>query len=72
MMTAQVLWLNIPLMILAFGVWVGVPLWLVLRHPDRHPGENRSVPAYLRPARPKRPARIRAGAYDGHRGLVTE
>ena len=32
-MTAEVLWMNIPLMALAFGVWVGVPLWLVLRHP---------------------------------------
>jgi hypothetical protein len=71
MMTAQVLWMNIPLMILAFGVWVGVPLWLVLRHPDRHPGESRSVPAYLRERWPKRPARIRAHAYDGERGLVT-
>jgi hypothetical protein len=70
MMTAQVLWMNIPLMILAFGVWVGVPLWLVLRHPDRHPRETRSVPAYLRARRPQRPARIRARAYDGQRGLV--
>ena len=41
-------------MILAFGVWVGVPLWLVLRHPDR----------------PKRPARIRDRAYDDQRGLA--
>jgi hypothetical protein len=71
MMTAQVLWMNIPLMILAFGVWVGVPLWLVLRHPDRDPRENRTVPAYLRARRPNRPARIRARAYDGERGLVT-
>jgi hypothetical protein len=71
MMTAQVLWMNIPLMILAFGVWVGVPLWLVLRHPDRHPRETRTVPAYLRARRPQRPARIRARAHDGQRGLVT-
>jgi hypothetical protein len=70
MMTAQVLWMNIPLMILAFGVWTGVPLWLVLRHPDRHPSESRSVPAYLRETRTK-PARINARAYDGRRGLVT-
>jgi hypothetical protein len=71
MMTAQVLWMNIPLMVFAFGVWVGVPLWLVLRHPERHPGENRSVPAYLRAARPSRPARFKAHAYDGQRALVT-
>ena len=69
-MTAQALWMNIPLMILAFGVWTGVPLWLVLRHPDRHPSEGRSVPAYLRETR-TRPARIKARAYDGRRGLVT-
>jgi hypothetical protein len=69
-MTAQVLWMNIPLMILAFGVWTGVPLWLVLRHPDRHPSEGRTVPAYLRETRTK-PARINARAYDGQRGLVT-
>ena len=70
-MTAQVLWMNIPLMALAFGAWAGVPLWLVLRHPDRHPGESRSVPAYLRETSPRRPEQIRARAYDGQRGLVT-
>jgi hypothetical protein len=70
-MTAQALWMNIPLMVLAFGAWVGVPLWLVFRHPDRHPRETRTAPAYLRAARPKRPAPIRARAYDGQRGLVT-
>jgi hypothetical protein len=71
MVTAQVLWMNIPLMVLAFGVWVGVPLWLVLRRPDRHPRENRVVPAYLRETRAQRPTRIRARAYDGERGLVS-
>jgi hypothetical protein len=29
--------LNIPLMVLFFALWVGIPLWLVLRHPDRTP-----------------------------------
>jgi hypothetical protein len=46
MMTATVLWINIPLMVLAFGLWTGIPLWLVLRHPDRHPAETRALPAY--------------------------
>ena len=68
-MTAQVLWMNVPLMVLAFGAWVGVPLWLVLRHPDRHPSESRTVPAYLRETRTK-PTRIYARSYDGQRGLV--
>ena len=47
-MTAEFLWINIPLMTLAFALWVGIPLWLVLRHPDRDPRETRTVPAYLR------------------------
>ena len=29
--------LNIPLMILFFALWTGIPLWLVLRRPDRAP-----------------------------------
>ena len=76
-MTAQALWMNIPLMVLAFGATAGIPLWIVLRHPDRHPRETRTAPAYLlaappkRAARPERPAPIRARAYDGQRGLVT-
>jgi hypothetical protein len=75
MMSAQVLWMNIPLMILAFALCVGVPLWLVLRHPDRHPRENRAVPAYLRAQqqapRRQRPVPVRVRAYNGQRGLVS-
>ena len=29
--------LNIPLMVLFFALWVGIPAWLVLRRPDRKP-----------------------------------
>lgn len=29
--------LNIPLAVLFFALWVGVPLWLVLKHPDTGP-----------------------------------
>jgi hypothetical protein len=29
--------LNVPLMIVFFGLWVGVPTWLLLRHPDKNP-----------------------------------
>ncbi len=72
---AQALWMNIPLMIIAFGLWAGVPLWIVLRYPERHPRLNRAVPAYLRAqqrAVPKqRPAPIRVRAYNGQRGLVS-
>jgi hypothetical protein len=28
---------SIPLMVLFFGLWVGIPLWLVTRHPDTSP-----------------------------------
>jgi hypothetical protein len=33
------IWLmvNIPLMILFVALWVGIPTWLVLRHPDKKP-----------------------------------
>ena len=48
MMTAEFLWINIPLMVLAFALWVGIPMWMVLRRPDRDPRETRTVPAYLR------------------------
>jgi hypothetical protein len=28
---------NIPLMVLFFALWAGIPLWLVARHPDTGP-----------------------------------
>ena len=46
-MIAEFLWINIPLMVLAFALWVGIPMWVVLRRPDRDPSETRTVPAYL-------------------------
>jgi hypothetical protein len=30
---------NIPLMVLFFALWVGIPLWLVARRPDTGPSE---------------------------------
>jgi hypothetical protein len=30
-------WLNVPLMAVFFLAWSGIPLWLVLRHPDTAP-----------------------------------
>jgi len=29
--------LNVPLMVLFFALWVGVPMWLVLKRPDTGP-----------------------------------
>jgi hypothetical protein len=31
------LWINIPLMAVFFLAMTGIPLWLVVRHPDRGP-----------------------------------
>ena len=43
-----ILWMNIPLMVLIFGLMSGVPLWLVLRRHDwHHKPEARAVPAYV-------------------------
>jgi hypothetical protein len=28
---------NLPLMVLFFALWVGIPTWLVLRRPDAKP-----------------------------------
>lgn len=47
-MTAEFLLTNIPLMVLAFALWVGIPMWMIFRHPDRHPRETRTIPQYLR------------------------
>lgn len=68
------LWMNIPLMLLAFTLWVGVPLWLVLRRPDwRGRQETRGVPAYLaRRAVPAQAAMVRVPrpvGYDGRRSM---
>jgi hypothetical protein len=38
-MTTQLLVMGIPMVLFVFGLWAGVPLWMVLRHPDRDPRE---------------------------------
>ena len=66
-MTAGFLWINIPLMVLFFGLWVGIPMCMVFKRPDRHPRETRTVPAYMQeqpvpavvPAQQWSPARVR-------------
>ena len=39
--------LNIPLMILFFALWTGIPLWLVRKHPDTGP-TRAAAPAITR------------------------
>jgi hypothetical protein len=54
----QWFWMNIPLGAMIFAIWTGVPLWLVLRHPDRGPGS--SVPATSRQAHAAAPVQPQA------------
>ena len=35
-------WMNIPRALVFAGLWSGIPMWLVLRRPDRGPGSRRS------------------------------
>lgn len=47
-MTAEFLWINGPLMAVLFLLGASALMWLVFRHPDLHPRETRTIPAYLR------------------------
>ena len=59
---SAVLWMNIPLMVLAFALMAGVPLWLVLRRQDWHgKQETRTVPAYI--VRQRRAATVQRQAH---------
>jgi hypothetical protein len=75
---STVLWMNIPLMVLAFAVMAGIPLWLVLRRHDWHgKHETPSVPAYMTPYQTPQPAPIRVArvrlpqpsGYEGRRSM---
>ena len=67
---STVLWMNVPLMVLAFALWAGVPLWLVLRRHDWHGKHEASdVPAYLTPRPvPVRAAMVRVPRSEGYEG----
>jgi hypothetical protein len=53
-LTMTTLLYNIPLMVLFFALWVGIPAWLVVRHPDSGP----------QPAQPPALAHLPAQHYD--------
>jgi hypothetical protein len=63
-MTAEFLWINVPLMALFFALWVGVPMWMIFKRPDRDPQDTRTVPAYLR--------KRAAASMPGQRQLTSE
>jgi hypothetical protein len=75
---STVLWMNIPLMVLAFALMAGIPLWLVLRRHDWHgKHETPSVPAYMTPYLTRRPVPVRvamvrlprSSGYEGRRSM---
>jgi hypothetical protein len=45
------LWLNAPLIVLFFALWAGVPMWLVLKHPDTGPALTAAPSVTRLPAR---------------------
>ena len=45
-------WLNIPLSALVFLAIAGIPMWLVLKHPDERPGRARMMRPATVPAQP--------------------
>jgi hypothetical protein len=46
-------WMNIPLAAMIFAISTGVPLWLVLKHPDTGPQPR--VPGSRQPRVPDSP-----------------
>ena len=67
-MIAEFLWINIPLMALFLALWVGVPMWMIFKRPDRNPRETRTIPAYLQKrATADMPARRALTSQDAER-----
>ena len=61
--------LNLPLAAAFIGAWVGIPMWLVLKHPDQGPGplanqvtrHHQVPPAEPHPALAAQPSKHLAG-----------
>jgi hypothetical protein len=54
--------LNIPLMVLFVALWVGIPLWLVRKHPDTKPTRAAAPGVTRLPAREHQDAGYRRAA----------
>jgi hypothetical protein len=50
-LTMTWLMINIPLMVLFFALWVGVPVWLVLKRSDTRPNVAATAISFLPAAR---------------------
>lgn len=59
---------NFPIAALFFLAWVGIPLWMVLKRPDRRP-DSRESRAYLRAKAElnRRAAHARGAGLSGRR-----
>jgi len=57
-------WLNVPLMAVFFLATAGIPLWLVLKRPDRAPREQQASAAVKVPAAAKEPAAAEEPAHS--------
>ena len=60
MTTMTALAINVPLMVLAFALWTGIPLWMVFKRPDRKP--PRVVPQYRRVRAGRQAREVRAAS----------
>ncbi len=68
-------WMNIPFAAACFLAWTLIPLWIVIKRPDRSPrapGQDKRTASRGTPLTPPRPSRPHAPAtHPGavHRGL---
>jgi hypothetical protein len=47
MTTSSLILVLAPAVVVLYAIWVGIPLWMVLRRPDTAPDTR--LPEYLRP-----------------------
>lgn len=49
MVTVTAGWLltHVLATVAVVGIWTGIPLWIVLKHPDPAPRDTREKPAYM-------------------------
>jgi len=59
-------WLNMPLTAAFFGAWVGVPLWLVFKRPDKGTPLAVSPPTRTHLAAPAEPQATPVPQGTGH------
>lgn len=46
-------WINIPLALVFLGLWIGVPMWMVIKHPDQRSAPAAAATGLPAPAGPK-------------------